>query len=170
MEIYKNYAWPLDAYLSFCSEFKGLHLVLFQQTAVVLATKEFLIVIADDDNDDQYFMSEALKNSSFAGAISCVDDGEKLLEYLKDSPSKPGLILLDLNMPFKDGYQTLTELKSNPSLKNIPTVILTSSSSVEDEKECYRRGCDKFYRKPMSLNDYQQIAGDVIKQFIKNSR
>jgi len=133
---------------------------------VVLVTKDILIVIADDDQDDQDFIKDALKRNSFSGAIQCVSDGEQLLKYLKEVPARPGLILLDLNMPLKDGYQTLQELKTDPLLKNIPTVILTSSSRHEDEQQCYNLGCDKFYRKPMSVTDYRNIAGEVLSEFV----
>lgn len=132
---------------------------------MVLVTKDFLILVADDDPDDQDFITDALKSNSFRGTIQCVGDGEQLLRYLKELPTPPGLILLDLNMPLKDGYQTLHELKADPILKKIPTIILTSSSRHEDEQQCYKLGCDKFYRKPMSINDYQSIASELLSEF-----
>lgn len=132
---------------------------------MVLVTKDFLILVADDDPDDQDFITDALKSNSFRGTIQCVGDGEQLLRYLKELPTPPGLILLDLNMPLKDGYQTLHELKADPILKKIPTIVLTSSSRQEDEQQCYKLGCDKFYRKPMSINDYQSIASELLSEF-----
>ncbi|MES2704658.1 MAG: response regulator [Bacteroidota bacterium] len=132
---------------------------------MVLITKDFLIVIADDDTDDQEFIQSALKRNNYNGICKCVDDGQTLVEYLKQLhyPTRPGLILLDLNMPFKNGYQALTEIKNEPGLKDIPVVVFTSSLRKEDEAKSYSLGCDKFMRKPMSLMEYDYVASSLMR-------
>ena len=130
---------------------------------VVLVTKDFSIVIADDDQDDRSFIKEALLRRAFGGRFQCVEDGGQLLQYLKRTEKTlPDLILLDLNMPLVDGYQALSEIKQDPLLKSIPTMILTSSSKPEDEPVCYELGCDKFYRKPLSMGEYDDVASDIL--------
>ena len=97
-------------------------------------------LLAEDDPDDRLLTEQALKESSFFGAIKTVSNGEDLINYLKhqgdyaDTPqwSLPDLILLDLNMPRKDGREALAEIKKDPALKHIPIVVLTTSCSEED--------------------------------------
>jgi CheY-like chemotaxis protein len=131
---------------------------------VVLLTKDFLIVVADDDVDDREFLSQALRRNAFPGICKGLEDGETLINYLKQlkTPSAPGLIVLDLNMPLKNGYEVLAELKNEASLKNIPVVVLTSSQRAEDERLCYSLGCDKFYRKPGTLSGYDDLAESMV--------
>jgi CheY-like chemotaxis protein len=129
---------------------------------VVLITKDFLILIADDDHDDQGFIKDAFKNRHFKGVIECVPDGNKAIDFLKSPKALPGLILLDLNMPFKDGYEVLAEIKKDPKLREIPTVVLTSSTNSNDESRCYKLGCDKFLHKPLSMDEYEDLASRLL--------
>lgn len=131
---------------------------------MVLLTKDFFIIIADDDTDDQSFILDALRRNDFPGVFKCLSDGAELVSYLKNSnyPTVPGLIVLDLNMPFKDGYTALAEIKKEPLLKEIPVAVLTSSVRSEDEKKCYAMGCDKYYQKPLSLSGYDKVAENII--------
>ena len=129
---------------------------------MVLVANNFLILIADDDRDDQEFMKLALKDQQYVGQIRCVSDGNAVMSYLRAGERPPRLILLDLNMPLKDGYETLAEIKKDPSFRDIPTIVLTSSSRVEDEAQCYQLGCDRFFRKPLSLDEYNKNAGELL--------
>jgi CheY-like chemotaxis protein len=133
-------------------------------TGVVLVTKDSFIVIADDDWDDREFIRDALVRNEFSGGFECMEDGRKLLDYLKQPGqlSTPGLIVLDLNMPQKDGYEALAEIKQDPELRNIPTVVLTSSTREEDESRCYGLGCDGYFQKPMSLQEYDHLAAKIL--------
>ena len=122
------------------------------------------IVIADEDQDDQEFLCESLERKEYEGVWRCVDDGNQLLHLLRSpSDNPPHLILLDLNMPFKDGYQALEELKTDEQLKNIPVFVLTSSVNIADEQKCYKLGCDKFFRKPLTLVEYDQLASELVR-------
>src|SRR5437763_13337861 len=96
------------------------------------SVKSITILLADDDADDRMLAKDALDESRVANELRFVEDGEQLLDYLyrrgpfadpKVSP-RPGLILLDLNMPRKDGREALREIKSDPALRQIPIVVL----------------------------------------------
>lgn len=125
-----------------------------------MTTKALEIVIAEDDLDDQFLIGKALKNSRLANDIRFVDNGAELMKYLrregdyaelKDNPL-PGIILLDLNMPIMDGREALAEIKSDPALKSIPVVILTTSEAEEDVFRSYDLGVNSFVTKPVTLD------------------
>ena len=95
-----------------------------------------------------------------------MENGVELLKYLKETGATlPKLILLDLNMPLKDGYQALAEIKQDEVLRSIPVVILTSSSKPEDEPICFNLGAEQFFRKPLSMDEYDELASGLL-QFI----
>jgi two-component system response regulator len=127
------------------------------------------ILIADDDADDRLMASEALMQSSTHSEVFCVEDGEELLDFLylrgrfaELSPPCPDLILLDLNMPRKNGVEALREIKSDPALRHIPVVILTTSKEEEDIYRTYDLGVNSFITKPVtyeSLVNTMKILG-----------
>ena len=117
------------------------------------------ILLADDDEDDLQMVKEALQKNRLGNDIRTTGDGEELLDYLlrrgrytdpSDSP-RPGLILLDLNMPKKDGREALAEIKTNPDLQQIPVIMLTSSKAEEDVFRSYHLGVNSFITKPVTL-------------------
>jgi CheY-like chemotaxis protein len=123
------------------------------------------ILIADDDADDRMMASEALEESRLANDLRFVEDGEELLDYLyhrgrfagaDDSP-RPGLILLDLNMPRKDGREALREIKSDPGLRSIPVVVLTTSKAEEDIYRTYDLGVNSFITKPVLFESLVEV-------------
>lgn len=117
------------------------------------------ILLADDDEEDQMFTREALEESGWPHDLFCVNDGEELLDYLGDQNSSypdgvvrlPDIILLDLNMPRKDGRETLQYLKNDPHLKSIPVVVLTTSCSEQDILESYSIGANTYITKPVTF-------------------
>ena len=118
------------------------------------------ILLADDDPDDRMLTERALKKHRLANSIKMVEDGEQLMDYLHrrgryadpgDSP-RPGLILLDLNMPRKDGREALEEIKSDPSLRRIPVVVLTTSEAEQDILRSYDLGVNAFVTKPVTFD------------------
>jgi len=128
-------------------------------------SKPIIILMAEDDPDDRYLTSEALMESRIANELYFVEDGIELLDYLhrrgkysdpKNSP-RPGIILLDLNMPRKDGREALKEIKSDPFLKNIPVVILTTSQAEEDILKSYDLGANSFITKPVTFEGLVKI-------------
>ncbi|MGZ3706405.1 MAG: response regulator, partial [Bdellovibrionota bacterium] len=110
------------------------------------------ILVADDDADDRLMIRDALTENRLANGLNFVTDGEELMDYLlrkgkysdpTNSP-RPGLILLDLNMPRKDGREALKEIKANPNLRGIPVVVLTTSKAEEDVYRTYNLGVNSF--------------------------
>lgn len=122
------------------------------------------ILLADDDEEDRLLTRDALTESRLANDVRFVGDGEELTDYLfrrgayaepADAPL-PGLILLDLNMPKKDGREVLAEIKSDPDLRQIPVVILTTSKTEEDIVRSYALGGNSFITKPVTFDGLVQ--------------
>jgi len=122
--------------------------------------KPITILLADDDADDRMLAKDALKESRLANDLRFVENGEELLEYLRrqgqfseeGKAPTPGLILLDLNMPRKDGREALKEIKSDPNLRHIPIVVLTTSKAEEDIYRTYDLGVNSFITKPVTFD------------------
>jgi len=115
--------------------------------------------MADDDEDDCQLTKEAWEENRLANELRFVKDGEELLDYLQhrgqysdlaDSPL-PRLILLDLNMPKKDGREALREIKASPELRRIPIVVLTTSKAEEDIYRSYDLGASSYITKPVTF-------------------
>lgn len=124
-----------------------------------------LILVAEDDPDHQLLIDEALKQARIANNVEFVEDGQYALDFLRHEGNYadnvgplPGLILLDLNMPRMGGIDTLTEIKTDPVLRSIPVVILTTSDDPSDISKTYDLGANSFITKPVS---FDQLA-DVI--------
>jgi CheY-like chemotaxis protein len=117
------------------------------------------ILMADDDPDDRLMAYRALKEYRLRNGIRFVEDGEELMDYLHHrgkyadpaSSPQPGLILLDLNMPRKDGREALAEIKADPELRRIPVVVLTTSKADEDILRSYDLGVNSYITKPVSF-------------------
>ena len=117
------------------------------------------ILMADDDPEDRMLAKEAMEMARLANDLRFVEDGEELMDYLyrrrryadlTDSP-RPGLILLDLNMPRLDGREALNEIKADPVLRRIPIVVLTTSKAEEDIFRTYDLGASSFVTKPVTF-------------------
>jgi len=127
--------------------------------------RSITIVIADDDPEDRMLAEDALKESRLVNDIRFVEDGEELLEYLQqrgrfadhESAPRPGLILLDLNMPRMDGREALQRIKNDPELRRIPVVILTTSKAEEDIYRSYDLGVNSFIIKPVTFESLVNI-------------
>ena len=117
------------------------------------------ILMAEDDPDDRMLTQEAFKESRLLNDLRFVQDGEELMDYLlrqgaysdPASAPRPGVILLDLNMPRKSGREALEEIKSNPELRRIPIVVLTTSKEEEDILRSYDLGVNSFITKPVDF-------------------
>ncbi len=122
------------------------------------------ILMADDDADDRLLAKSAFEENNIINPIHFVEDGVELMEYLygegryNQSRHLPGLILLDLNMPKKDGREALLEIKSDPILKRIPVVILTTSKAEEDIVKSYNLGANCFISKPVSFEGLLEVT------------
>ncbi|MBU0674784.1 MAG: response regulator [Proteobacteria bacterium] len=120
---------------------------------------KFTILMADDDEDDRLMTKEALEEARLTNRIFFVEDGEELMDFLKrrggyadpEKSPRPGLILLDLNMPKKSGREALEEIKGDPDLRSIPVVVMTTSKAEEDIIRSYDLGVNSFVTKPVSF-------------------
>ena len=137
--------------------------------------ERIIILMADDDPDDCLMIKEALEESPLACDLYSVEDGEELMDYLnhrgkysapETSPS-PGLILLDLNMPKKDGREALKEIKADQELKRIPIVVLTTSKAEEDIQRTYNLGVNSFISKPVSFESLVEIMKTLTKYWFE---
>ena len=128
--------------------------------------KMITIVLADDDPDDRQLTRDAFVENRLANSLDCVEDGEELLDYLHrrgkfgnlGNTPLPGLILLDLNMPRKDGREALKELKANPDFRRIPIVVLTTSKAEEDILRSYDLGVNSYITKPVTFKSLVEIV------------
>ena len=122
------------------------------------------ILIADDDADDRQMTQEALHECRLVNDVHFVEDGEQLLDHLfrrgayahLEGTPLPGLILLDLNMPRKDGREALKEIKVHPDLRRIPIVVLTTSKAEEDILRTYDLGVNSYVTKPVTFDSLVQ--------------
>ncbi len=118
-----------------------------------------VILMADDDAEDRLMTAEAFAESRVRNPLEFVENGEDLMDYLRKrgryaEPAhapRPGIILLDLNMPRKDGREALAELKADPDLRGIPVVVLTTSHSPEDLRNAYDLGASSYIAKPVTF-------------------
>lgn len=131
-----------------------------------LKRKPVNILIAEDDPDDRLMTQDAFRENHLKNDLFFVEDGEQLMNYLngigkysdRSKYPMPGLILLDLNMPKKDGREALKEIKLNNELKRIPIVILTTSKAEEDVIKSYDLGVNCFITKPVTFQGLVDVT------------
>lgn len=127
--------------------------------------EEVVILMADDDEDDVMLTEKALKHGHLLNRLVSVKDGEELMRYLRregkyenvERYPKPGIILLDLNMPKKDGREALKEIKSDESLREIPIIVFTTSKAEEDVFRSYQLGVNSFITKPVTFDKLTEV-------------
>lgn len=133
------------------------------------------ILMADDDADDRRLTRDALEESRLANDLRFVENGEELLDYLRnqgkftdvEKAPRPGLILLDLNMPRKDGRTALKEMKADPDLRQIPVTVLTTSKADEDIFRSYDLGVNSYIVKPVTFEALVDILQTLEKYWFE---
>jgi CheY-like chemotaxis protein len=123
------------------------------------------VLVAEDDPDDRILLKDAMAENGLTSDLRFVEDGEELLDYLQRrgrytapaSSPRPDLVLLDLNMPRKDGREALEELGQDPELRRIPTVVLTTSNAEEDIERSYALGANSYIAKPVTLEGWAEV-------------
>lgn len=123
------------------------------------APKPIVLLMAEDDADDRLLVKDALEESRVLNVLHFVEDGEQLLDYLRrqgrysdpETSPRPGLILLDLNMPRMDGREALRAIKADPELRRIPVVVMTTSKAEEDIFRSYDLGASSYITKPVTF-------------------
>ena len=133
-------------------------------------SQKFTVIIADDDADDREIVRDAFMNGGEHQEYVFVENGDKLMEYLQQSsPDRfTSLILLDLNMPGKDGRETLKELKSDKRFHQIPIIVFTTSSSYRDKQTSYDLGANCFVTKPDTFDKLVELARAISKLWLKS--
>lgn len=138
-------------------------------------SKSIRILVAEDDLDDQMMLREALHENRLANDLRFVENGEELMDYLNRTQKysdpatspRPGIILLDLNMPKKDGREALREIKSNPDLRHIPVVVLTTSKAEEDIVRTYNLGVNSFITKPVTFDSLVTVTREISRYWLE---
>jgi CheY-like chemotaxis protein len=142
---------------------------------VTTQPRPITILMADDDADDRLMTREAFEESRLANDLRFVHDGEELLDYLKrrgrysdpDSSPRPGLILLDLNMPRKDGREALQEIKADPELRRIRVIIMTTSKAEEDIFRTYELSAASYITKPVTFEALVEVIKTLGKYWLE---
>ena len=127
--------------------------------------KSVIIAIAEDDPDDRMMIQDALRDCHISNPVDFLEDGEALMRYLRreheyaalKGTELPGLILLDLNMPRKDGREALGEIKSDPELRHLPVVVMTTSRSPDDVAVTYDIGANSYVAKPILYEELLEV-------------
>lgn len=129
------------------------------------------VVIADDDEDDFWMIKGAIADLHSDYEVTFVENGVKLIEHLdyldRNNLKFPDLILLDINMPMKDGKETLREISASPKYQRIPVVMLTSSRLREDIESCYRLGAAGYLTKPYSMSELERKIKIVLEYWLE---
>jgi len=124
------------------------------------------ILLAEDNDDDIVLIQESFADAKIVNVLNVVRDGEEALAYLRregeyEDAVMPGLLLLDINMPRKNGFEVLREVKADPALRHLPVVMLTTSQSEADVVKSYSEGACSYIMKPARFEE----LGKVVKQF-----
>ena len=124
------------------------------------------ILLAEDNAWDAEVTQEALRASGLGIRVDVVRDGEAAMAYLRQQPPhasapRPDLVLLDLNLPRKDGRETLAEMKADPLLRRIPVLVLTTSLAEKDVLGAYDLHANSYLHKPVDPDDYGRIVAAI---------
>ena len=133
--------------------------------------QDLYILIAEDDADDRFLLQTAFTENGFTDRLQFVENGVEVMEHLyniKDS-SLPRFILLDLNMPKKDGREVLKEIKQNPAWKKIPVVIFSTTSNEQEMLRCYELGANSYVTKPNSFEHLLEIVATLREYWVQTS-
>lgn len=126
-----------------------------------------MIWLVDDDAEDLDIFQGALQKNGYPGETRFVNSGKLLMELLTRVPREllPSVIVLDLNMHIKTGFEVLKDMKADTALRGIPVIILSGSANTDDETTCLELGCDRYWKKPSSMHDYDVMARYLITLF-----
>jgi two-component system response regulator len=132
------------------------------------SAEKLFILIAEDDADDRFLFKTAFEEKGYKDQIEFVENGIELWRFLQDiekrEPDKrnyPSFILLDLNMPKKDGREALREIKQHPIFKKIPVVVFTTTNSENEVKRCYELGANTYVVKPVSFDSLLKVVEEI---------
>jgi CheY-like chemotaxis protein len=125
-----------------------------------LANSFLHLLFVDDDSDESYLFNEALEQAGLDINLSKAKDGNDLLQFLRNNPL-PDLVMIDLNMPHKDGVEALTEIRSERNFDNLPLVIYSTTSTPSFIEKCYENGANLFVVKPNSFDGMVEVVKHI---------
>lgn len=136
------------------------------------------ILIAEDDAEDRMFIQDAFSELQLSAYVSFLEDGEALLRYLHGDPPyedpnlhpRPNIILMDLNMPRKDGREALREIKTHPELRSIPVIIFSTSSDSSDISQSYQSGANSYLTKPVRFQELVSMLRELKTYWLEMAR
>lgn len=137
--------------------------------------EDIFILIAEDDADDRFLLQAAFEENGFKDRLHFVENGVEVLEYLgglengENSKKFPRFILLDLNMPKKDGREVLKEIKQHPELKKIPVVIFSTTNNEQEMRRCYELGANSYITKPNSFESLLKTVAALRSYWMQTS-
>lgn len=130
--------------------------------------QKLFILVAEDDSDDRFLLQTAFKEKGYDDKIEFVENGVELFDFLANIQDKktghdsyPYFILLDLNMPKKDGREVLKEIKQHPVFKRIPIIVFTTTKNENEIKRCYELGANTYVVKPVSFEGLLKVLDDI---------
>jgi CheY-like chemotaxis protein len=128
-----------------------------------MSARPIEILLVEDNDDDIIMTLEAFQDAKLVNVVRVLRDGEEALAYLRreaslGSAASPGLVLLDINMPKKGGFEVLDEMKHDPSLQHIPVIMLTTSTREEDVAKSYASGACSYISKPVTMEQFSELA------------
>ncbi len=138
--------------------------------------EDFFILIAEDDADDRFLLQAAFEENGFDDRLQFVENGVEMLEFLQARKQNglpatlPRFILMDLNMPKKDGREVLGELKQHPDLKNIPVVVFSTTNNEQEMRRCYELGANSYITKPNSFESLLKTVAALRSYWIHYTR
>lgn len=118
------------------------------------------VLLVDDDFDELYLFNEALEHAGLNIKLSRANNGNHLLSFLLSEPT-PDLVFMDINMPYKDGLEALTEIRNNPRFHNLPLVIYSTTNNINSINTCYKKGADLFVIKPNNFDGMVKVVKKV---------
>ncbi len=121
---------------------------------------ELNVLLVDDDSEESYLFNEALEHAHLDIHLSRAHDGNDLIAYLQNQPT-PDLVFMDINMPYKDGVEALTEIRSDPKFKKLPLIIYSTTKNEDSINACYEKGADFFVIKPNDFDELMQVVKKV---------
>jgi len=139
---------------------------------VLIPYEPFLVLLVEDNNSHAMLIMRTFERLGFSGKIDWVRDGKAALDYLHEREMfcLPKLVMLDLRLPKLDGYEVLREMKSSKQLREIPVVVLTTSTSDEDLKRAYSHHVNSYLTKPLSFDDLHKTVEEIKKYWLDRYR
>jgi CheY-like chemotaxis protein len=135
-----------------------------------MAAKELRVLLADDDIDDCLFFKEALEELPLSTRLTIVNDGDQLMKLLLKNTSRlPHVLFLDLNMPRKNGFECLTEIRLNDKLKALPAIMYSTSSEQDLIDRLYQNGAQHFIRKPFDFLQFKRVIHNSLTLIMQES-